>query len=174
MRATLFLLLLSGLTAFSPDSDPTSENRHPFYISVCQIDHNPDQSALEITFKIFTDDLEQALEAQGTGALRLGTPEESREADQCIRRYLENHVDIAVNGKPATLNYLGKEIEADVVWLYVESKDIPDVRIITMTSTLLLDMIEEQTNLVHIKVKEQRRSMILNRNHVQDTIEFSP
>ncbi len=35
---------------------------HPFYVSVCQVDFNPENRTFEISIKISTDDFERALE----------------------------------------------------------------------------------------------------------------
>ena len=145
---------------------------HPFYISVCQVDHDPDTRTLEITFKIFIDDLEQTLEAQGTGKLHLGTDRESDAADRYIARYLEQHVLIEIDGRTLTGNYLGKETESDVIWCYVEMEDVPSIHTITVTNTLLIDMFEDQTNMVHIKANGQKKSMLLTRVLDRDTVKF--
>lgn len=173
MRKPYYLPIIGPILAcfylltFTPDG-----LTHPFYISVCQMDHNPDTHGLEITFKIFIEDLEQALEAQGTGKLHLGTSRESEDTDRYIARYLEQHVLIEVNGQPLIGKYLGKEAEMDVVWCFVEMKDVPSINTITVTNTLLIDMFEDQTNMVHIEANGQKKSMLLTRVQDRDTVKF--
>lgn len=146
--------------------------RHPFYVSICQIDHNPEAKSLEITFKIFTDDLEKALEAQGTGKLYLGDPREAQEADRYLYNYLKNQVVIVVNEDTATFRYVGKEVELDVTWCYVEIPKVPEVKTITVTNRILLEIYEDQTNLVHVKAGGRQKSMLLRKGNVTDTVEF--
>lgn len=146
--------------------------RHPFYVSICQIDHNPEAKSLELTFKIFTDDLEKALEAQGTGKLYLGDPREAQDADRYLYNYLKNQVVIVVNGDTAAIRYVGKEVEMDVTWCYVEIAQVTEVKKITVTNRILLEIYEEQTNLVHVKAGGQQKSMLLRKGKTVDTVEF--
>lgn len=146
--------------------------RHPFYVSICQIDHNPEVKSLEITFKIFTDDLERALEAQGTGKLYLGDARESPEADRYLHNYLKNQVEIVVNGDTTAFRYVGKEVEMDVTWCYVEIAQVTEVKKIAVTNRILLEIYEEQTNLVHVKAGDRQKSMLLRKGKVTDTVEF--
>lgn len=146
--------------------------RHPFYVSICQIDHNSEAKSLEMTFKIFTDDLEKALEAQGAEKLFLGDKRESKEADRYIRAYLTNNVAINVNDDSVAFRYLGKEVELDVTWCYAEIQNVPEVKKISATNRILLEMYENQTNLVHVKANGEQKSMLLRRGKVTDAVEF--
>lgn len=146
--------------------------RHPFYVSICQIDHNPEAKSLELTFKIFTDDLEKALEAQGTGKLYLGDPREAQDADRYLYNYLKNQVVIVVNGDTVAFRYVGKEVEMDVTWCYLEITQVTEVNKIAVTNRILLEIYEEQTNLVHVKAGGQQKSMLLRKGKIADTVEF--
>lgn len=145
---------------------------HPFYISICQIDHNPDTRALEIAVRIFTDDLEQALESMGTDRLHLGTEREAEKADLYIGRYLAQQVVLEINGIRTEAVYLGKEVDDDGTWCFVEIGDIPELKTMTMTNTLLLETFEDQVNLVHVKAHDQKKSLIFNSQMVKQTLEF--
>ncbi len=145
---------------------------HKFYVSICQIDFNSQTNSLEITFKIFTDDLENTLEAQGTGKLYLGSERESEDADRFIFNYLKTHFDIIVENRPVQLNFLGKEVELDVTWCYIEVLDVKKIANITVTNSILIDQFEDQTNIVHVKVGENQKSLLLHKARVTDKLEF--
>ena len=150
----------------------SSPAAHPFYISVCQVDHNPDSGAVELAFRIFTDDLEQALEAMGTDRLRLGTEREAEKADLYIGRYLARHVEIEIDGQPVSAVFLGKEVDTDAIWCYLEVENIPLLNTMTMTNTLLLETFEDQVNLVHVNANGQKKSLVFNGQHVKQTLDF--
>lgn len=177
----VFILFAGLLTALSirTDVDATTAAAgtdppwpHPFYVSVCQIDYNADTEALEISFRIFTDDLEQALESMGTERLRLGTEREFEKADLYIGRYLNRHVEIEINGQRVMAAFLGKEVDSDATWCFVEIEKTPVIRSMTMTNTLLLEAFEDQVNLVHINAAGQKKSLIFNRQQVRQTLDF--
>ena len=145
---------------------------HPFYISVCQVDHNPDTGALEMSFRIFMDDLELALEEMGTERLHLGTEREAEKTDLYIGRYLARHVVIEINGRRVSTAFLGKEIDPDAVWCYVEVENIPVLESMTMTNTLLLETYEDQVNLVHVNANGQKKSLVFDIQQVTQTLDF--
>ena len=51
--------LLTGVQSHSPATE-----RHPFYISVTEVAHNAKEKSLEVSCKIFADDMEAALSQQ--------------------------------------------------------------------------------------------------------------
>ena len=68
-----------------------------------------------------TDDLALALQPENPDILLLGGAAESPLADSLIDRYLQQHLQIRVNGEAASLHYLSKEADPEVVWCYVEA-----------------------------------------------------
>ncbi|MYD25332.1 MAG: hypothetical protein F4X08_05930 [Gemmatimonadetes bacterium] len=145
---------------------------HPFYISVCQVDHNPESGALEMSFRIFMDDLELALETMGTDRLHLGTEREVEKADLYIDRYLARHVVIEINGRRVSAAFLGKEVDTDAIWCYVEVENIPALESMTMTNTLLLETYEDQVNLVHVNANGQKKSLLFSQQQITQTLDF--
>jgi hypothetical protein len=146
--------------------------RHPYYMSICEVDHNAQSKTLEITFKIFTDDLEEALEAQGAGKLRLGTAEEGKNADRHIFSYLKKNVAFIIKGDSAIFAYVGKEVEGEVTWCYVEAKNVAHINQIEVVNRLLLERHEEQVNIVHVKADGKRKSLLLHKGKISGTLEF--
>ncbi len=145
---------------------------HKFYVSVCQIDFNSKTNSLEITLKIFTDDLENTLEAQGTGKLYLGSERESEDADRFIFNYIKTNFNLKLENRQVQLNYLGKEVELDVTWCFIEVLDVEKITNITVTNTILIEQFEDQTNIVHVKVENNQKSMLLHKARVTDRLEF--
>ncbi len=145
---------------------------HPFYVSVCAIDHNVKTKSLEITFKIFTEDLESALEDQTKERLRLGSKDESPRAELYIKNYLERNVTLQVNGDTIAFSFVGKEIEVDEAWCYVEVAHVPSVRKLTVRNSLLMEKFEAQQNLVHVKVGGKQKSLVLWKDKKEGTVEF--
>lgn len=162
VRTALFFLLILPLLGFV----------HPFYFSLTQIDHNPETQSLEITLKLFTTDIEQALEASGTGRLFLGEEKEVAEADRYIETYVRDHLELKVDGQLLEYKFLGKEVELDVVWCYVEVLSVPELKQLEIKNTLLLEMFDEQQNVVQIKVGNQKKSALLRKGSTTETIVF--
>lgn len=138
---------------------------HPFYVSIIQIDHNASASSLEMTFKIFTDDLEKAIQDQGTDLLRLGTEKEHAKSDAYIQKYISNNFDVSVDGKPLQLNWVGKEVEYDITWCYMEASGVATPKQFDVVARLLTETYSSQTNIVHVKVGGLEQSEALNKTY---------
>jgi len=76
----LFLLIFFVL--------PASGWAHPFYVSLCQVDYNNQNHTLEISVKIFADDLLRAIENKGISDLHLGEDMENPESGKYIFNYI--------------------------------------------------------------------------------------
>ena len=144
---------------------------HPYYISIYQLTYKDEDQSLQITARIFTDDLEHALEAQGVQKLNLGTQKENPKADAYIEAYLDQNFKLAIDGKPVKYRYLGKETELDgVTWCYMEVTDIPRPKAISVTNHALLELHDTQTNMIHIKVGDQKKSLLLRKGNPSGSI----
>ena len=146
--------------------------RHPYYMSICEVDHNAQAKTLEISFKIFADDLEAALEAQGGGKLHLGTAQEDKNAGRRIFSYLKKCVAFIVDGDTTTFGFVGKEVETDVFWCYLEAGHVATINKIEVVNRLLLERHDEQVNIVHVKADGKRKSLLLHRNKTSGILTF--
>ena len=68
--------------------------------------------------------------------------------------------------------YLGKIYEDDMALLFLEIKDVPSFKRITVKNTILTDMYSEQKNLVHVAFKGTTKSLILNKDKQEDVLNF--
>lgn len=145
---------------------------HPYYVSIFQLTHNPEKKSLQITCKIFTDNLEEAIQEQGTEQLRLGSEREFVKADRYIARYIQQHFDVFVNGEKRSMKYLGKEVELDVTWCYLEITGVPSIDSLGVKNTILFEEYRSQSNIVHTKVGNQKKSAILQREKPEHTFVY--
>ncbi len=145
---------------------------HPFYVSVCQVDHNPSSQALEISLKIFLDDLERTLQPPDAPPLRLGTEREAEGADRLVFDYLRKRLMLKVDGRTASLQWVGREVEDDTIWCYMEVLGVPKINTIEVASRLLLETFDTQTNIVHIRAQGDTKSLLLRRGKVRGSVSF--
>ena len=64
---------------------------HKFYVSLTEIRYNPESERLEVSMRIFPDDLDKALERNFGISTQLATELESNEADSLLQVYLDFH-----------------------------------------------------------------------------------
>jgi len=133
---------------------------HAFHSSVMQIDYNAKSKTLQITVRLFTDDLCLSLESAGAPKMELGTQSEPPSANEHIENYLKENLAFTVNGKEVTFKYLGKEAQLDATWCYLEIEKIGNVKKIEIENTLMFSEFEDQTNMVNLNIDGRKKSGI--------------
>ncbi len=140
---------------------------HKFYLSVTTVDYSEKDRALQISSRVFIDDMDKLLlERYGLKA-NLATKDESSQANDFIEKYFRSKLAISVNGKEVAYDYLGKKYDNDLMICFLE---IPGVELDTLNSVavqneVLMDYFEEQKNVVHIRVKGEKKSFVLIREN---------
>lgn len=145
---------------------------HDFHTSVMQIDHNEKNRSLEITVRLFTDDLCLALENSGAPKMELGTQSELPSANEYIETYLKEHLSLTVNGKKVGYNYLGKEAQLDATWCYLEVEKVGNVKNLEIENSIMLREFDDQTNLVNLNIKGRKKSGMSRKGVTKLSFEF--
>ncbi len=149
---------------------PREVKAHPFYISLCQINFNEEDDILEFAFKIFAEDLEQSFKDKGMEPLFLGEAIENVNSDSLIVDYLNSKVTVKLNDTDTQFYYIGKELEDDAVWCYLEIKDVDNIETLTMSNKILLDTFRDQTNIVQFTIQRKTTNYLFSRNKTFDYI----
>ena len=145
---------------------------HPVHLSLTSIDFNSETKALEITHRFFVDDFEKRLEQDLSERLYLGTEEEYSEADKVIQEYLKQNFTILVNGKELSRNYIGKEVDAEAIWIYVEIPQLKKLKDLELTHLSLLDFFEDQRNFINVNYEGEKKAIILDAQKATGNISF--
>ena len=146
---------------------------HKFYLSVSQVDYNPEDKALQITSRLFYDDLQKALQARYDEEIRVDETYPEEKQDLYISKYINKKLKVSVNGGVATLNYLGHGDEDDYVVCYIEITGVDELKSITIKNTLLMDMFTEQKNIVHVRVGNLEKSFMLTHDNDKAVLNIS-
>lgn len=162
----IFLIVLIPLLAFAP--------AHKFYVSVTQIAYSEKDKALQITARIFIDDFEKILNERYDVQIKLATDAELKNSAYFIERYLSERFHLKINDRKQALTYLGREYETDVIKCYLEVQqvDVKNLTTISVENTWLFDGYEEQQNIVHVHLKNRRKSLALTRENDKGMLNF--
>lgn len=150
----------------------TASNLHPIHISLTNIDFNQENKSLEITHRFFVDDFEERLERDFDGKLQLGTKKEHPDSDRVIEEFLTQNFIILVNGKPVSRTFIGKEVEAEAIWVYVEVPKVKKIKEINVEHRTLLDVFRDQKNFINVKYEGEKKAVILNVRTPAGSISF--
>jgi hypothetical protein len=161
-KKTLFLFLIP-LLAFSA---------HKYYLSLTQIEYNKEEKSIEIIINVFIDDFETALNKEFNINLQLATKKELKDADTYFLNYLQDNLQFKSNNNKIEFNYLGKEYDGDLVYFYLEIKEIKSITSFEILNQILTKEFKDQQNVVKMKVGKKKVSKILTRKNDKALLNF--
>ena len=126
---------------------------HSFHVSVSDMKYKEEQKSIQVSTRIFLDDLELALRNfSGQQSLDILEKSEWESVQNMLGEYLLTKVTLKdEKGRVYELHYLGAEVEDDVMWCYLEVEKVKKIKSITVTNTILHEVWEDQENLVHFR-----------------------
>jgi hypothetical protein len=145
---------------------------HPFYISLTEIKYNSKVKSLEISQKIFWNDLEEHLTEIHQSKIDFLNPKDKAELDKKLKKYILENNEILVNGKKVELNYLGYQIEEDAAWFYLEAKQIPRPQNVDVKNSILHQYFDSQQNIINFYLDKSPKSLILLKGKDRGKLNF--
>ncbi len=137
---------------------------HPFHISLTEIKWNNETSHLEISQKIFWDDLEIALSDYHDEPIDFLNPANKEKLSKQIESYLQEQNMIWIEDKTVMVNFIGYEVEEDAAWFYLESEKVNKPMSIKVKNSLMLENFSDQKNVVQFYFDSQApKSIILGK-----------
>jgi hypothetical protein len=135
---------------------------HAFHTSLTEIQYNAKEKSLEISIRMFTDDLETALTKANNGQkIMIGGKNDNSNA--VLNKYIQQHFTILTPQKQKkALTVLGKELEGDATWVYVEIPNSQDFKGHILYNSLMQEMFDDQTNLVNFIYLGNKKTYLFN------------
>ncbi|SNS49111.1 hypothetical protein SAMN05421640_0367 [Ekhidna lutea] len=133
---------------------------HPFHVSVSDIKYKEDKKAIQISTRIFLDDLELALRAfSGDEKLDILAEESWDFVNENLEKYMLDRMKLwDEKGRAYELNYIGAEIEEDVMWCYIEIEKVKKLKQVKVWNSILHEVWGDQENLVHFRAFDDVQS----------------
>jgi len=149
------LIFISAFLLFSFSS-------HKFYVSVNQVDFNQSKKRLEITNRIFIDDLNASLNSVATEKFEIENMTLNSKSFEVLKSYINKNLIFKINKKQKELNIKTFEIEGDVFVIYSVINDVSGIKSLEIENSLLFDLIPSQQHIVHFNINETKSSKLLD------------
>lgn len=133
---------------------------HKFYVSIYQINYAQEKKMLQITSRIFVDDLNNILKIKYNQKTNLGEPNESVNDIALMKKYIFENFTIKVNGQSKAITLANKEMEGNVLICYYNIKDVSKIKSLEIHNAVLHDYVEDQQNIIQIKLYGKKESML--------------
>lgn len=150
----------------------TSAAAHKFYVGVFQMEYVPAKKQVQLTARLFVDDVEKTLNKKYGKRFYFGSKQELEGAEEYLKRYLAEKMEISLNGKVQPVKFLAREMEDDVLICYFTIPAQNEVKSIRVSNTILMESFSEQQNIIHAKINGNRKSLLLTNDKKEGTLEF--
>jgi hypothetical protein len=135
---------------------------HPFFVSVIDITHNPKERSIEMSVRIFNEDLEKTLQKYTTTKIDILQPVNRAVVNEEIQKYISKHLTVIVNGKPISYKIIGFEQQKESTWCYFEALNINSANTVGIDCDILYDLENTQVNIIHVKSKGTEKTYKLD------------
>ncbi|MFY7810685.1 MAG: DUF6702 family protein [Flavobacterium sp.] len=144
----LIIITLSSLT-------------HKFYVSISQIDYNVKKKQVQITTRYFIDDIENALANKYKEKIYIDPQTITETEKKRIENYIISNYFIAINQKNQAVNYLGYEIENDILIVYLTINNVKKINTLNIKINTLFEILSTQQHIIHTHILEKKCSLLL-------------
>lgn len=148
LRGTSIVGALVFTFALQPITSASAANAHPLHTSLAQVTIDSRRRSVEVTLKVFLDDLTKA-------AAGAGVP---------VASYAVNSFAIVDgSGAKVPLKSCGEKRVGDLVWLCFNGPLGRSPKSIGMSSRVLFDLYADQINVVQATIDGTRSSLLFTR-----------
>ena len=146
---------------------------HPLHVTVTEIEMDEKEKQLEITMRVFVDDLEKTMRDKlQQPALDIVKPSNGLTVDQMTRDYLKSHFKILLDNKAQEIKYLGHEMDGDAFVFYLEVTHVKRWKTMHVQNDSMTETFVDESNLVHVSVRGKIRSLRLTATTPVDKLTF--
>jgi hypothetical protein len=162
-KRSLIFLLFIVLSSFS---------LHKFYVSIYQINYNQKAKRIEITSRIFADDLNELLFKKYKVKTHFGETIEKPEDLVLLQKYLTEKITISINNQAKPLIFLSKETEENSVICYFKIENISKIKTFEIKNTALFDLSTDQQNIIQSTIYGKKESQLLTVDNPKTVLEI--
>ncbi len=115
--------------------------------------------------RCFVDDIENSLNKSNQILLELGNDRELKDANQYLKGYLFSNFKVEVNHQNKKIIYLGKEIEKNIIYFYLEIPNISDISSIRIENKVLFESFDDQQNVIRLQLNDKKKTFVLKEDN---------
>lgn len=133
---------------------------HPFFMSVTEAEYDANNKTIGISVKLFNDDLEATLKRHSGQKVDIIQGDKNMNIKH-LQHYFTRHFKLSSDKINIPYSILGYEKEQDVIYVFIEAKNVPPIQRIQFETDLLYDHDKGQINLIHFRQNGKRETQRL-------------
>jgi hypothetical protein len=153
--------LLTWAVLYAPTAARPAFAAHKYYTSLAQVEYNAESKTVEVSLRVFADDLELALTRRAGRRVSL---DRTKDADHLALAYLRDTFEIKNrDGETKALRWVGMELRSDIAWLYVEAEMPEGLAGARLRDHVLFELFEKQVNTVSVRYPGAKADIVFAR-----------
>ena len=146
---------------------------HPFHSSIFSINFNDNSRSIEITIRVFANDLEKTINQINNSSVIIDNNDNMQDIDSLIFNYINKTIFLSINERKRDLSWIGKEFETDIVWLYLEILDVDKkIKKIISENRFLFSSFEDQLNIMNFNIHGKQKTVMTHNDKPVDILSF--
>ena len=152
--ATILFFVLTFLSS--------SSSFHDYYVSSTEVVLVEDKQQLQVTTRVFIDDLEAYFNAQTEDKIQLQPDLETAKIDSLVHVFFKNNFNLFFDKKEVAINYIGRQYIEDQILIYAEATEVYPPSSFEIHNTILIPFRTGQQNIVHLKTTNTKKSFLMD------------
>lgn len=135
----------------------SAKNAHRFHSSLTTIDYDSDKKNIKITIQLIAHDVLEVFDEITRKSLELDS---SQEVDGLLQKYIAEHFVMQnKNGGKLDIKWVGKEIELERVFVYLEMPSEESIEGFKLSNTIFFENYPTQTNIIIAKFDGEKADL---------------
>ena len=133
-----------------------------FFSSMTKVDYIDGPKTLKFTTKLNTTHISQAV--------KIDPATVGFEAE--VKKYVNNNMDVSINGAPKSLTFTGSQVNGESVWVYYEAGNVSDISSLKIKNSILIGQFPKQVNIVNITYKGTLKTLNFQKGKETSEVSF--
>ena len=140
----------------------SSSNLHDYYVSSTEVVFTEDKQQLQVTTRVFIEDLEAYFNSQTEDKIQLQPDLEPAKIDSLVHIFFKNNFNLFFNKKKVAINYIGRQYKEDQILIFAEAAEVSPPSSFEIHNTILIPFRMGQQNIVHLKTTNTKKSFLMD------------
>ncbi len=141
---------------------PLSSFTHDYYVSITEVVYVAEKQQLQLTTRIFTDDMEAYFNSQTNETIQLSPDRNSILIDSLVEKFFKNNFKVFFDDNELEISYLGRQYQEDQILIFAEVAELIPPISYEIQNTILIPFRTKQQNIVRVKNNIANKSFLMD------------
>ena len=135
---------------------------HEYYVSITEVVYVLEKQQLQLTTRVFTDDMEAYFNSQTNENIQLSPDHNPILIDALVERFFQNNFKVFFDNNKVEISYLGRQYQEDQMLIFAEVTELSPPTSYKIQNTILIPFRTKQQNIVRVKNNITQKSFLMN------------